>query len=79
MSEKCNCKMCKVVEETIYHMSNCDNMDEAIDYFESIRHKQQMKRTKELFDELFTSQLATLFKLLIDTGKLKIIDNKISK
>jgi hypothetical protein len=58
-------------------MSDTQNMEEAIDYFEEIRHKPQPQKSQELFDELVASQLAILFKLLLDTKELKLIDNKI--
>ena len=76
MSE-CSCKLCKVVKETILHMSDCETMEEAIDYFEEARHKDQLPRTQELFDELSINQLAILFKLLLDTKQLELVNNKI--
>ena len=77
--KKCDCKLDKVQKETILHMCDCDTMEEAIDYFEENRHKPHPQKTRELFDELVISQLAILFKLLLDTKQLKLVNNKIVK
>lgn len=74
---ECDCKLCKVLEATILNMSDCEDMEEAVNYFEGVRHQDQMPRTKELFDELSVSQLAILFKLLIDSNQLELVDNKL--
>lgn len=58
-------------------MSNTNDIQEAIDFFESVRHENTMEKTKELFDEIVKSQIAILFKLLIDSGELEIKDNVI--
>ena len=73
----CNCKLNKVLKETILHMSDCENMEEAIGYFERERHKNSLPKSLELFDEISRSQLAILFKLLLDAKQLKLVNNKI--
>ncbi|KKL19621.1 hypothetical protein LCGC14_2463690 [marine sediment metagenome] len=74
---ECDCKLCKVLEATILDMSDCEDMEEAVNYFEGVRHQDGMVKTKELFDELSVNQLAILFKLLIDSNQLELVNNKI--
>lgn len=75
--EKCNCRLSKVLIATILEMSDCEDMKEAIEYFEENRYKPHLLKTQEYFDEININQLAILFKLLLDTNQLKLIENKI--
>ncbi len=58
-------------------MSDCDTLEEAISYFEGIRKQKGLPKTQELFDEISKSQIATLFRLLIDLGEVHLKDNVI--
>ena len=71
-------KYLKLIKDTILFSSDCNSMKEAIDFFESKRHLPSPYKTQEFFDELVTSQLAILFKILINGGEL-IIKNNIIK
>lgn len=75
--KKCNCKIQKVLEDTILLLSDCDDIDEATIWFEEIRHLKSLPKSPELFDELCKSQVAILFKILIDAKQLKLANNKI--
>lgn len=67
----------ELIKENILFMSDCNNINEAIDYFESIRHKPSPFHSREYFDYLVRCQLAILFKLLIDLDEISISNNKI--
>ncbi len=69
-------KYAKLVDATILDMSDSENMEEALEWFEEARHVRHVPRTKELFDELHLAQLATLFKLKIDNGDIILENNK---
>jgi len=66
----------RLVDETILHMTDSEDMEEALKWFEENRHTRNVPRTKELFEELHLSQLATLFKLKIDNGDIILENNK---
>jgi len=68
----------ELIKNNILFLSDSDTMEEAVEYFESIRHKDSPYKCQELFDELVKSQLAILFKILIDIGEVKINNNIIS-
>ena len=70
-------KPIELIKETILLMSDTEDMEEAIEYFENNRHKSSKFRTQEFFDELVLSQIAVLFKVLIDCGEVDVIDNVI--
>lgn len=70
-------KALKLIKENILFLSDCDNLEEAVDYFESVRHKSSPYKTQEYFDYLVTCQLAILFKILIDLGEIKLKNNVI--
>ena len=65
----------KIVDASILELSDCDTMEEAVEYFERIRHKEILPRTQALFDELHAGQLAQLFKIKIDARDIIIKDN----
>lgn len=67
-----------LIKATILDMSACDTFEEAINYFEEIRHINNLPKNQELFDEISKSQIAILFKLLIDLGEVGFKDNKIT-
>ena len=68
----------ELIKNNILFLSDSDTMEEAVKYFESIRHKDSSYKCQELFDELVKRQLAILFKILIDAREVKLIDNIIS-
>ena len=59
-----------LIKNTILHQIDCETLEEAIEYFEEIRHKEHLLRTKKLFKEISRAQIAILFKLLIDLGEV---------
>lgn len=65
----------KLIKATILDLSDCDSLEEAISYFEGIRHIDFVKKTPALFDELSKAQIAVLFKLLIDLEEVNFKDN----
>lgn len=64
-----------LIKATILDMTDCDTLGQAISYFEGIRKQEKTERTRELFDELLKSQIAILFKLLIDLGEVEFKNN----
>ena len=70
-------KYLKLIKDTILFSSDCNSMKEAIDFFESRRHLPSSYKTQEFFDELVISQLAILFKILIDGGEVVVKNNVI--
>jgi len=65
----------QLIKATILDMTDCDSMPEAISYFEGIRKQEITERSRDLFDELSKSQIAVLFKLLIDLGEVGFKNN----
>jgi len=70
-------KALKLIRENIKHLSDCDDLGEAIKYFETIRHSGVPIKDRWLFDELSKSQIAILVKILIDLGEVELKDNKL--
>ena len=71
-------KSIKLIKETILHLTDCDNLQEALEDFESKRHSPSILKelgTKEAFNELSQNQIAILFKLLLDLGEVQLKDN----
>ena len=70
----------ELIKETILLISDSENMEEAIEYFEDNRHKPKQSKFKsqEFFDEIVLSQIAVLFKILIDAEEVEFEDNVIS-
>jgi len=64
-----------LIKNHILNLSDCETLEEAISYFESIRKKDSKGRTREMFDELSKAQLGILFKLLIDLGEVSFKNN----
>jgi hypothetical protein len=69
----------ELVKQNILFLSDCENMEEAISFFEERRHLPSPYRTQEYFDELNISQIAVLFKVLIDSGDVIVEDNVIKQ
>lgn len=67
----------KLIKDTIIFSTDSENMEEAVEWFEERRHKKSPYRTQEFFDELVISQIAILFKILIDAKEVNIINNVI--
>ncbi len=62
-------KVIKKIRETIIDMTGSDNFFDAVVYFEEERHKpKKLPMTQVVYDELNKSQVAVLFKILIDVG-----------
>ncbi len=64
----------ELVKGRILLMLDCDNIQKALEYFEEKRHKKLLPKTQELFDEMVISQVAILFKILMDAGEVEMID-----
>ena len=69
----------KLVKDTIIFNTDSENLEEAIRWFEERRHIPSPYKTQEFFDELVLSQVAILFKILIDAKEVEIINNVIKK
>ena len=67
----------KLIKDTIYFSTDSENMEEAIKWFEERRHKPSKYKTQEFFDELVISQVAIIFKILIDAKEVEIENNVI--
>ncbi len=70
-------KVIKKIRETIIDMTGSDNFFDAVVFFEEERHKpKKLPITPLVFDELHKSQIAVLFRVLIDVGHIGFKNNK---
>ncbi len=66
-----------MIKSSIVVQTNTHSFEEAVEWFEEVRKRpKKIKKTPEVFDELISYQLATLFRLLTDIGEIEYEDNK---